>query len=178
MFGSSQGISLTEKIESMERNMAVLLHETWTFKHELKVERSTTKQERRKLVSLVKSMEVAFNCSKTSKSISTFSSSQSSSRGDIAGIQIESQTPAPNSRLPRRIDDAPVVINPIITYSPDKCGKWVGDNMKCEALELSKSAGDESAPQNFLKDADLMSNINKQGRFQIETLSHLSAKAK
>ena len=50
--------------------------------------------------------------------------------------------------------------------------------MKYEALELLKLAGGESASPYFLKGADLMSKINKQGRFQIEILSYLSAKAK
>lgn len=50
--------------------------------------------------------------------------------------------------------------------------------MNYEALELLKLAGGESASQYFLKDTDLISKINGQGRFQIEILSYLSAKGK
>lgn len=49
-----------EKIDSMERNIAILQHESRTFKRELELERGTTKQERSKMVSHVKNMEVSF----------------------------------------------------------------------------------------------------------------------
>ena len=78
----------------------------------------------------------------------------------------------------RWIDDAPIIIGPIVTCSPNKFQKLVRDGMKYEALEPLKLAGGESATQYFLKDADLMRNFNEQGRFQVELLTYLSATGK
>jgi hypothetical protein len=78
----------------------------------------------------------------------------------------------------RWIEKAPMVIGPVSTCSPDKFMRLVHDGMDYRALEPLRLAGGESVTQYFLKEADLMRKINEQGRFQIETLSYLSAKAK
>ena len=86
------------------------------------------------------------------------------------------QRPTPDHL--RWIDDAPMVIGPVVMCSPDKFKKLVHDGMKHEALEPLKLAGGETASQYFLKEDDLMRKINEQGRFKIEILSYLSATAK
>lgn len=86
------------------------------------------------------------------------------------------QRPTPDHL--RWIDEAPMVMGPVVTCSPDKFRKLVHNGIDHKALEPLKLAGDESASQYFLRDAELMRQINEQGRFQIETLSYSSATAK
>ena len=83
------------------------------------------------------------------------------------------QRPTPDHL--RWIEDAPVVIGPVVACSPDKFLKLVRDGKKYEALEPLKLAGGESASHYFTKDTDLIKKINEQGRFQIEILDYLSA---
>lgn len=86
------------------------------------------------------------------------------------------QRPTPDHL--RWIDEAPVVIGPVVTCSPHNFRRLVYTGMNYRALEPLQLAGGEPASQFCLKGADLMRKINEQGRFRIETLSYLSTTAK
>lgn len=82
--------------------------------------------------------------------------------------RLQRQTP---SHL-RWIDDAPVVMGPVVRCSQDNLRKLVSDGRGYEALEplAMNLAGGKSASQFCLNEAELMRKINEQGRFKIEVL--------
>ena len=74
------------------------------------------------------------------------------------------------------VDEASVVIGPILSCNQETLNRMVEKGKDYEALEPLKLNGGETASQHFTKEQSVRQHINQRGRFWLETLDHLSQK--
>ena len=86
--------------------------------------------------------------------------------------RLQRQTP---SHL-RWIDDAPLIIGPVVKSSTDQLDKLADNGMDHKVLRPLRLQGGESASQHFFKGEHFWPKINEQGRFELEILRYLSQK--
>ena len=74
------------------------------------------------------------------------------------------------------IDEAPLIIGPVVKSSTDQLDKLADNGMDHKVLRPLRLQGGESASQHFFKGEHFWPKINEQGRFELEILRFLSQK--